>query len=161
AYSKEQDYVTSYDWFSRALQIAPNDYWNRLERAYFGRARSEEDTSKRVIPELEIAKAMRPDLPFASELLVGFYRSTRDSFGEKKELADQIERFGLDLLRAHDMAKLVQGEKNFDEAAAILRQVLQHDPGGRTAEQIGDSEYRMGHFAQARDWYRRAIAEGT
>src|SRR5262249_52297564 len=79
AHSKEQDFFASYNHFSRALLLAPNDYWSRLERAYFGRIASEEGAAsrKRVIPELEIAKTIRPDLPFASEMLVGFFSADR------------------------------------------------------------------------------------
>jgi YD repeat-containing protein len=68
AYSEEHDFFTSYTYFSQALLIAPNDYWSRLERAAFGRIASEENAiGKRAIPELEIAKTIRPDLPFASD----------------------------------------------------------------------------------------------
>jgi serine/threonine protein kinase/Flp pilus assembly protein TadD len=166
AHAREQDFFACYTYFSRALLLAPNDYWSRLERAYFGRIISEDGiaTRKRVIPELEVAKTIRPDLPFASELLVGFY-STDPVYSldsrQKNELADQIERFGLDIPRAWDMATLLQKEKKFDEAEAILGKVLDQDPGGRTAEQMGHLEYRRGHYDRARDWYRRAIDEGA
>jgi len=167
AHSKEQDVFACYSYFSQALLIAPNDYWSRLERAYFGRMPSEENVRQRVIPELEIAKSTRPDLPFASELLVRFYAGDRshgntvDPFREKKELEDQISRFGLDILRAHSMSELLQKEQKYDDAEAILRQVLDQDTGGGTAERIGDFKYRRAEFAAARDWYRRAIREGT
>jgi serine/threonine protein kinase/Tfp pilus assembly protein PilF len=167
AHSKEQEFVASYDYFSRALLLAPNDYWSRLERAYFGRIASEENVRLRVIPELDIAKTIRPDLPFASELLVHFYATDRshgnaiDQSREKKELTEQIERFGLDILRAHKMSQLLQTENRYDEAQTILRKVLDQDSGGRTAEQLGDLKYRMGHYDQAREWYHRAISEGA
>jgi len=164
AHSKEQDFAASYTYFSQALLIAPNDYWSRSERAYYGRIATEEGaaTGKRVIPELEIAKTLRPDLPFASELLVHFYATARlDGLDEsRQELTEQIERFGLDVLRAHDMAELLQKKKNYDEAGTILRKVLDQDPGGETAVKIGDLEYKMGHYESARDWYQRAITEG-
>jgi serine/threonine protein kinase/tetratricopeptide (TPR) repeat protein len=160
AHSREQDFVASYDYFSRALLLAPNDYWSRLERAYFGRIPSEGNgTAKRVVPELQVAKTLRPDLPFASELLGHFY--SRDPLRRKKELEDQIERFGLDILRAHQMSEELQKEKKYDEAQVLLHRVLERDTGGLTAEQIGDLEYRLGHYELARDWYRRAISEGT
>jgi tetratricopeptide (TPR) repeat protein len=166
AYSEELDFFASYTYFSQGLLIAPNDYWSRLERAYFGRIASDgEFTSKRVIPELEIAKTIRPDLPFASELLEKFYSSDRmdgpNGARQKKELTEQIERFGLDILRAYAMSELLQKEHKFEEAEAILRKVLDQDAGGRTAEQIGNLEYRIGHYEQARDWYSRAISEGA
>ena len=72
----------------------------------------------RVIPELEIAKTIRPDLPFASELLCCPYSARPihgyavDPLRQKKELTDQIERFGLDILRAHAMSNLLQREKS-------------------------------------------------
>jgi serine/threonine protein kinase/tetratricopeptide (TPR) repeat protein len=160
AYSKEQDFFACYTYFSQALLIAPNDYWSRLERAYFGRIASEGDaTGKRVIPELEIAKTLRPDLPFASELLGHFYSA--DLVRRKKELEDQIERFGLDILRAHQMSELLQEEKRYDEAEAILQRILDQDTRGQTAAQIGDLEYRMGHYDRARQWYQRAIGGGA
>jgi serine/threonine protein kinase/tetratricopeptide (TPR) repeat protein len=167
AHSTEQDFFASYTYFSQALLLAPNDYWSRLERAHFGRIASEENIRQRVIPELDIAKTLRPDVPFASELLERFYSGDRlnanaiDSLRQKKELDGQIERFGLDLLRAHSMAAILQKEKNYEEAGVILRKVLVHDPGGVTAEMIGDLEYRTGHYQKASDWYHRAISEGT
>jgi serine/threonine protein kinase/tetratricopeptide (TPR) repeat protein len=167
AHSKEQDFVGSYAYFSQALLIAPNDYWSRLERAYFGRIQSEENLRPRVIPELEIAKTVRPDLPFASELLARFYR-TDSSHGYvvetkrgKKELEEQIGRFGLDILRAHDMAELLEKEERYEEGKSVLLEVLDQDKGGRTAEQIANLEYRSRNFEQARDWYRRAISEAA
>jgi tetratricopeptide (TPR) repeat protein len=156
AYSKEQDDSASYSYFSQSLLVAPNGYWSRLERSLRPRPR-EKDIGQRVIPELEIAKIIRPDLPFASELLVYFYLGDR----RKKELEEQIERFGLDVLRGQTMAEILQKENKYDEAEAILYKVLDQDPGGRTAERIGDLEYRMGHYERARDWYQRAIREGT
>jgi tetratricopeptide (TPR) repeat protein len=167
AHTLEQDFLACYSLFSQALLLAPNDYWSRLERAYYGRIPSEENVRQRVIPELEIAKTIRPDLPFASELLVQFFATDRshgyvlDPQRQKKELTDQIERFGLDIHRAHKMSELLQMEKQFDEAEAILGKVLDQDTGGVTAERIGDLEYRLGHHKQSRDWYRRAIGEGT
>jgi serine/threonine protein kinase/Tfp pilus assembly protein PilF len=161
AHTKERDFVASYSHFSQALLLSPNDYWSRLERAYFGRLKSEETTNRRVIPELEIARTLRPDLPFASELLAAFYGHADDRSRQKKELAEQIERFGINILRAHDMAQLLRKEKKYDEAEAILLKALDQDTGGVTAEQIGDLHMRMRHFEQARDWYQRAVGEGT
>jgi tetratricopeptide (TPR) repeat protein len=166
AHSKEQDYVGSYHYFSRALLIAPSEYWSRLERSYYGRVPSEGNAvDKRVVPELDIAKTIRPDLPFASELLAKFY-STVPLSGpagsrQRKELTEQIDRFGLDILRAHDLSDLLLKENRCDEAEAILLKILDQDSGGVTSEKIGDLEYRLGRFEQARDWYRRAIGEGT
>jgi serine/threonine protein kinase/predicted Zn-dependent protease len=159
AYSADKDAFASYDYFSRDLSISPEDYWSRLERAYSGRVESEGDaTEKRVIPELEIAKTMRPELPFASEMLVQWYAF--DPSRQRKELSEQIERFGLNLLRAHTMADLLQKGKRFDEAERMLMKVLEQDRGGVTAENLGDLEYRRCHYDRARDWYQRAIREG-
>jgi len=161
AYSKEHDDVESYKYFSEALLIAPNDYWSRIERAKWGRLPSEDGAAsgKRAMTELDIAKTIRPDLPFASEFLVAFYSVEPER--KKKELVEQIDRFGLDLLRAHDVAELLQKEGKHDEAKAILQRVLDQDIGGRTAEKIGDLEYRIGNCEQARQWYGRAISEGA
>jgi serine/threonine protein kinase/Tfp pilus assembly protein PilF len=161
AHSKELDFVASYDYFSRALLLAPNDYWSRLERAEWGRKPSENGDSLvlRVTTELELANSIRPDLPFASELLV--YSSSVDPSHKKKELEKQIERFGLNVLRAHAMAELLQKENKNDEAESILQKVLDQDQGGVTAEKFGDLEYRRGHFEKASDWYNRSISEGT
>jgi tetratricopeptide (TPR) repeat protein len=158
ARSKEQDYVACYRYFSQALLVAPNDYWIRLERALFGRIPSEEDVRQRLRIELEIAKIIRPDLPFASELIVA---SKFDPVTTKQEFEELTERFGLDLLRAHDRAEALQKENRSEEAKAILLTVLDQDPGGRTAEKIADLEYKAGHYEEARDWYRRAIREGA
>jgi len=108
--------------------------------------------------ELDIAKTIRPDLPFASEVLVSI---SVEPAGKQKELAEQIERFGLDLPRAHLMSELLQKQKKFDEAKSLLLRVLDQDSGGVTAEKTGDLEYRLGHYEQARDWYRRAISAGA
>jgi serine/threonine protein kinase/tetratricopeptide (TPR) repeat protein len=158
AHSKEQDNVASYTYFSQALLIAPNDYWSRLERA-LRPLPSEKDPGPRVIPELEIAKILRPDVPFASEFLFPFL--WRDPSRMKKELEEQIECFGLDVLRAHHMSELLQKEKRYNEAEVILQNILDQDTKGVTAEKIGDLEYRIGHYDFARDWYLRAISEGT
>jgi len=115
-------------------------------------------TKKRVVPELRIVQAMRPDLPFGSELLGHWYLFEPEL--RKKELQYQIEHFGLDLLRAHQLSEVLQYEKKYDEARVLLDKVYQQDPG-LTAERIGDLEYRCGRYDQARDWYRRAIREGT
>jgi serine/threonine protein kinase/tetratricopeptide (TPR) repeat protein len=166
AQSKEMDFVGAYGYFSQALLLSPTDYWSRLERALFGRPQSEQDSGirKRVIPELEIAKTMRPDLPFASELLFRFCSDQldpRDVARRQKELTEQIERFGRDILRAHAMAEILQKQRKYDQAAALLRAILDQDTGGVTAERIGDLEYRRGRYENARDWYRRAITEGV
>jgi serine/threonine protein kinase/tetratricopeptide (TPR) repeat protein len=167
AYSSEHDFVAAHDYFSRALLLQPVNYWSRLERADFGRAPREQDSAvrNRVIPELQIAKAIRPDLPFASEVLATFYSTDRldglDGSRWKKELAEQIERFGLDIPSAHNMAELLQKENKYDEARTILDKVLEQDSGGVTAEKIGDLEYSRKEFEKARDWYIRAIKEGT
>jgi serine/threonine protein kinase/tetratricopeptide (TPR) repeat protein len=160
AYSKRQDSVESYKYFTQALLIAPNDYWSRLERANWGRLPSDDGlaSGNKAMSELNIAKTIRPDLPFASEFLVLL---SLDPAGKQKELAEQIARFGLDLLRAHLLSELLQKQKRFDEAEAILRKVLAQDTGGVTAGKIGDLEYRVGDYEQARDWYRRAISAGA
>jgi tetratricopeptide (TPR) repeat protein len=75
-------------------------------------------------------------------------------------LAEQIKRFGLDILRAHDMADLLRKGKKYDEAELILQNVLDQDTGGVTAEKIGDLEYKQGHYDRVIDWYRRSIEEG-
>jgi serine/threonine protein kinase/Flp pilus assembly protein TadD len=159
ATSWEHDAVASYDFFSRALMVAPSDYWSRLERAYLGQLRSEDEVARanRATTEYEIAQTIRPDLPFASEFLahqlpIGPLR--------KKQLSEQIERFGLDLLRAGDLADLLEYEGKNDEAIEILHKVLDQDTGGKTADRIGDLEYRRGHYAKAREWYRHAISQG-
>jgi serine/threonine protein kinase/Flp pilus assembly protein TadD len=160
AYSKESDSVKSYNYFSQSLLLVPNDYWSRLERAYKGQMPTEEGvgTDKRVTIEYDIAKTIRPDLPFASELLAHFY-----SVGplRKRELEEQIERFGLDVLRAKDMAELLQKESKYDDAEVILHKLLNQDTGGVIAGEIGTLEYRRRHFEQARDWFRRAIDNGN
>ena len=158
SHSKELDFFGSYGYFSQALLLAPNHYWSRIERALFGRIPSEQDVRGRLQTEFEIAKTIRPDLPFASEFLVA---SKFNPAYTKKELRELIDTFGLDILRAQDMAELLQKEKKYDEAKTILLSMLVQDPGGRTAEQIGRLEYRRGNFEQARDWHRRAISEGT
>jgi len=162
AHSKELDFHASYTYFSQALLIAPNDYWSRLERATFGRILSENGAaqSQRVMAELDIAKTIRPETPFASELLA-IAKTTLDPLGSKKEWKQLIQRFGLDILRAHALAELLQKEKKYDEAETILRNVLDQDTGGVTAERIADLEFRVGHYDKACDWYRRAISEGT
>jgi hypothetical protein len=67
AHCKEQDFAASYDYFSRALLLAPNDYWSRLERACFGLRPLDQNARARVLSELEIAKSVRAELPFGSE----------------------------------------------------------------------------------------------
>jgi serine/threonine protein kinase/tetratricopeptide (TPR) repeat protein len=167
AYSKEQNVFGCYTYFSQALLVAPNDYWSRVERGFFGSRPSETNARVRVIPELELARTIRPDVPFASEFIVWFYWKDREHSGAfdrlaaKAELTEQIERFGLDLLRADRMSELLQHEKKYDEAKALLLTVLEQDTGGCTSKEIGDLEYRTGQYAQACNWYRRAISEGT
>jgi serine/threonine protein kinase/tetratricopeptide (TPR) repeat protein len=161
AHTKEQDFSASYDYFSRALLVAPNDYWSRVERVEYGGGPSEKgiDKSKRSIVELETAKLIRPDLPFASETLA-IRKSMLDPLSGKNELADQIERFGLNIFRAHGMAEFLEREKSVEEAEAMLKGVLDQDTGGDTAGKIGELCHRRRLYAQAADWYRRAIAEG-
>jgi serine/threonine protein kinase/Flp pilus assembly protein TadD len=161
ACSQQGDYEAANTYFSQALLLEPNDYWSRLERALYGRRRGENGVaaSQRLMAELAIAKTIRPDLPFASELLAAS-KATLDPPGRKKELEQLIEKFGLDVLRAHDMAEVLQKDGKHDEAEAMLRKVLEQDTGGRTAEKLADLAYRRGRYGAACDWYRRAIAEG-
>ena len=158
AHFQEYDFFVAYAHFSQALLLAPNDYWIRLGKSLCP-IPAEENVNQRVIPELEIAKTIRPDLPFASEFLAQSFST--NSLRRKRELAGQIERFGLDILRAHDMFAILQREKKHDEAEAILLKVLDQDIGGHTAELIGHSKYSVGRYEQACDWYRRAISEGA
>jgi serine/threonine protein kinase/Flp pilus assembly protein TadD len=160
AYSKEQDFDAAYKYFSQALLLIPNDYWSRMERAHWGRMPSESlaISQQRMVTEFDIAKSIRPELPFASEYLVMLH--SLEPGAQKKELAEQIERFGLDVLRAHRLAELLQKENKNGEAEEILLKVLDQDTGGWTAELMGDLEYRTGHYQSASEWYSRAINQG-
>lgn len=162
AYSKEQDYGKAYQHFSQALLLAPNDYWSRLERAEYGRKAAETEQAKiqRITAELDVAKTIRPDLPFASEVLAWF-KSIDDPKEGEKEWSAQIEHFGLDILRAHAISDCLQRQNRHEEAESILRRVLADDTGGVTAERIGDVEYRLKRFTEAQDWYQRSISQGT
>lgn len=161
AHSREHDREVSFDFLSRALLLAPSDYWSRIERAYFARKPAEGAgaADERMMTELEFAKHIRPDLPFAWEYLANAKRAT-DPIGCKADLREQIERFGLDIMRAHEMSALLQNEKKHEEARALLLSVLADDHGGGTADRLGELEYKLGHFEQARDWCRRAVNEG-
>lgn len=161
AHSKEQDVTAAHSYFSQALMLVPGHYWSRLERAHWGQVTSEsaEASIARRKAEFEIAKTTRPDVPFASEYLFLLLSNTNQALA-KQELQDQISRFGLDIFRAHDMASVLGKEKQFGEAEVYLRKVLEMDPAGWTACLLGDVKFDQGQYAEAKDWYIRAIKEG-
>src|SRR5207249_717488 len=132
---KEHDLAAAHSYFSQALLLAPDQYWSRLERGFWGQPLSnpsQQDTERR-ISDFNLAKVLRPDLPFASEYLYKWMRVARDTSEMKKELQELIGRFGLDVIRAHDMSDLLQLEGSFAKAEQLLMKVLDQDTGGWTA----------------------------
>lgn len=160
AHSNEQDLAAAHSYFSQALLLSPDHYWSRLERAEWGQLAGgpSEVDSRRRIAEFTTAKVLRPDLPFASESLLRWQKTV--NITSKQDLQHQIDQFGMDILRAHDMAEILESEGKFDEAETLLRKVLDQDTGGWTAEMLAKLKHRLGKYTEAIEWYQRAIKEG-
>ncbi len=156
--AQKHDFTQAYKYYSACLLLKPDHYWARLERVLYG------EDPKVVFPlskqarteELRLAKTLRPDLPFASELIAYF----SDEETAVEELQFATKKFGPDLLRAGRMADLLIGLGEFESAERTLRSVLSQDPGGEIAGRLGGLKLRTGDYNEAMRWYRESIRAG-
>lgn len=150
----------AHDCYTRSLLLDPSGYWVRLERVLYSVDAATPDNlkTKTHLAELKLAKSIRPDLPFASELLAIFL-SEEDPKQARSELDDLVKRFGMNALRACSLANFAIKDGDFDEAKRVLLQVKDSDRDGGIAEHLGNLAHIRGQADESLDWYQVAINE--
>ncbi|MAT67953.1 MAG: hypothetical protein CMJ58_00335 [Planctomycetaceae bacterium] len=149
------------DAFEKCLLLEPRHYWARVERADYA-ATSDINPNLVVdkrIQELTIAKGLRPDLPFAGEALVDYLQAAGKDRAAEDELRDLIEKFGLNVLRAHRLAEFYETRREYVEARDLLLQAKEMDPYGGTGDKLGDLHMRAGQLPDAIHWFEVAKSE--
>lgn len=146
--------------FSECILLQPAHYWARLERHHALLSTSTLDDYLRLVSDLTVANAQRPELPFASESLVMVLKDANRVDEALEQAEAMVQRFGFDLPRAMIYSDLLRRRKRFAEAIRVLQGVVTQDPRGHIAQSIADANFDMGLFDAATEWYEKAIAQG-
>lgn len=151
-----------YSLLSECLVLQPENYWARLERAACRVAKKV--NMQQLIEDLQTAKSLRPDLPFASEILghmAGPPHNLVDPDMAHAELQTVIDKFGLDIPSAGQMAALLTTKGEFAEAEQVLKRVLADNQSGLVAHELGDLMMQSGDYRKAMKWYQLAGEQGS
>ena len=112
------------------------------------------------IHQLQLAQTIRPDLPFAEELLVGYLWPV-DASAAKKELDSLVAKFGMNVLHAHHLSDLALEGGRVEEAREVLIRIKDKDLDGETAWKLGNLELAQKNEQDAVRWYELAMEEST
>ncbi len=138
---------------SDCLKVDRNHYWARL---LFAAEASGIPLHQR-IEELRIAAEIRPDLPFASDVLIS-WKYFRDANPNQSadEMRKVIDQFGLNAYRAQELMKYLEEAGKMDEAITVAMDAYDQAPS-HFAFRIGQLKFKQSGFKEAEQWFRKSI----
>lgn len=159
----QKDLERSSTLYFRCISQDPENYWARIEHVLYSALPDvpPQLATEYRIQQLRIARSIRPELPFAGELLA-IYLEGDGKFSQARDELDKLnEKYGLNVLRAHKLSQFAHEEGRIVEARQFLLKAKEQDSEGTTAWYLGDLEQDLGNYQKAVEWYELAREESS